>query len=233
MINTVNAQAQTTVSWARYFTMHIMLIMLLAACGEVEVGDGDVINGIPLPLDSDLTLFCEDVGIAEETCILDDPENPYASISVNGELEDNDDNEPNRIRKFVLTEDAPSAKARFYLWATAQAQSPRGENQYYTALSLHEVFTESGSVLIREQAKKAYRSVLDNYFNEVTFFLIELPEGDVFFPELLRKLVGENMYEPGLMNLTPLYASQLLTLEAFGQWGYYYDVDTGFITRSY
>ena len=218
---------------ALYIPMYIMLVILLSACGEVNEGDGEVINGIPLPLDSDLVLYCRDAGIADERCILDDPENPYASISVNGELEDNDDNEPNKIRKFVLDEDAPSAKARFYLWATAQAQSPRGENQYYTALSLHEVFTESGSEIIREQAKRAYRSVLDNYFNEVTLFLLELPEGDVFFPELLNKLVGQNLYEPGLMNLTPLYDSQLLTLEAFGEWGYYYDVDTGYITPSF
>lgn len=233
MINTASSHTQTANYRVRYIFIHIALLMILAACSEVDVGDGTVINGIPLPLDSDLTLHCEDVGIADEKCILDDPENPYASISVNGEIEDDDDSRANDIRKFTLSDDAPSAKARFYVWGTAQAQSPRGENQFYTAQSLHEIYTENNSELIKEQAKKAYRSVLDNYFNEVTFFLIELPEGDVFFPESLRKLVGQYMYDPVSVNLSPLFGSELLTLEAFGEWGYYYDVDTGIISRNF
>jgi len=231
----VNAHAISLSSGCRRLLMLSSLFILITACGEVEVGDGTVVNSIPLPLDSDLSLFCENVGIGTDKCVLDDPANPYARIGVNAEYDhDNDETTTNKIIKFDLTEDAPSAKARFYLWATAQAQSARGENQYYTALSLHEVYTESGSLLIKEQAKKAYRAALDNHFNEVTFYLIELPEGDVFFPESIKKLVGQNMYDPpSILGLAPLFDSDLLTLEAFGEWGYYYDVDTGIISQNF
>jgi len=229
-----NTHATTLASSCRQLLMVSGLMILITACGEVDVGDGTVVNSIPLPLDSDLTLYCEDAGIATERCVLDDPANPYARIGVNAEYDDdNDETTTNKIIKFDLDGDAPSAKARFYLWATAQAQSPRGENQYYTAVALHTLFTETGNLLMREQARRAYRSVLDNHFNEVTFFLIELPEGDVFFPESLKKLVGQNMYEPEILSLTPLYDSDLLILEAFGEWGYYYDTDTGIISQNF
>ena len=234
MNTTVRARIQAPGSKSIWPMLLSVLIVLVTACGEVEVGDGTVANTIPLPTDSDLSLFCENVGIGTDKCVLDDPANPYARIGVNAEYDDdNDETTTNKIIKFSLTEDAPSAKARFYLWATAQAQSARGENQYYTALSLHEIFTESGSLLIKEQAKKAYRAALDNHFNEVTFFLIELPEGDVFFPESVKKLVGQNMYDPSILGLAPLFDSDLRTLEAFGEWGYYYDVDTGIISQNF
>jgi hypothetical protein len=41
------------------------------------------------------------------------------------------------------------------------------------------------------------------------------------------------MYEPEILSLTPLYDSDLLILEAFGEWGYYYDTDTGIISQNF
>jgi hypothetical protein len=35
---------------------------------------------------------------------------------------------------------------------------------------LHELFTQGGSEVAREQAKRAYRSLLDNFFDSLTFF---------------------------------------------------------------
>ena len=117
---------------------------------------------------------------------------------------------------------APSAKARFYLWATAQAMSPRGENQYHVAVSLHEMFGESDSTLARKQALRAYRSVLDNYFYSATFFEATwLGGNDIFYPYPVRKLVGENMHNPG--SLIPLFDNPAEALAIFGEWGYTYD----------
>jgi len=186
------------------------LISAISACGEVDTGDGQVVNGVNLPLDSALSLYCPDAGIASEPCILDDPENPYLITAVT------DDN------KFELSDAAPSAKARFYLWATAQAMSPRGEIQFYVAVALHEMYGESGSELAREQALKAYRSVLDNYFYSVTFFEATWVGGDdIFYPFPVRKLVGQNMHNPA--TLTSLFDDPAEALEMFGLWGYTYD----------
>ena len=62
------------------------------------------------------------------------------------------------------------AKARFYLWATALARRASGENQWYTARALHELYNYNDDPVIQAQALKAYRSVLDNFFGSATFF---------------------------------------------------------------
>jgi len=189
------------------------MTLLLAACGEVDKNEGTVVAGVNLPTDSALTLYCPDAGIGGEPCILDDPDNPYAITPVNDDT------------KFDLNDAAPSAKARFYLWATAQAMSPRGENQYYVANALHEMFSESGSELAKAQALRAYRSVLDNYFNSVTFFECNFggcPPEDLFFPFPVRKLVGQNMHNPSAP-LTAMFSSPTGALSQFGLWGYTYD----------
>lgn len=198
-----------------------VLAVLVAGCPSEGGEGGDEVNERPLPLDSALNLYCPDVGIAGETCILDDPENPYARSVVND------------TTKFELAADSPSAKSDFYLWGTAQARSPRGENQYFTALALHTLFTEGGSENAREQAKRAYRSVLDNYFGSVTFFSFSTPDGDLTLPQDLKQLVGENLYDPGSANLAQLYQNSDRALEALGEWGYVLDVDTGVVSRTF
>ena len=145
------------------------MLLLTAGCSEVD--GGTVQNTVQLPEDSVLNFACEDEGIYLEPCVLDNPENPYAKVAV---TEDN---------KFELNDAAPSAKARYYLWATALAKGAGipGENQYYTALSLQQVYADSGSETTRDQAIKAYRSVLDNFFFAPTFFIArpgELPGGE-------------------------------------------------------
>ena len=192
-------------------TAILLLALAVAGCGEVDESDGEVVGGVALPTDSALDLYCEDAGIADEPCILDDPKNPYSITPVND------------LTKFDLSADAPSAKARFYLWATAQALSPRGENQYYTAVALHEMWVDSGSELAREHALRAYRSVLDNYFFSVTFFEADfLPPPDIFFPKPVRQLVGANLFAPQAP-LTLMFDTPTNALELFGQWGYTYD----------
>lgn len=193
------------------FMIVSVFLVTLMACGEVDENDGEVVNSFNLPTDSALTLYCPDAGIGGESCILDDPDNPYAITAVND------------TNKFQLSIAAPSTKARFYLWATAQAMSPRGENQYYVGAALQELYGDSGSELAREQALKAYRSVLDNYFYSVTYFEATWVGGDeIFYPYPVRKLVGENMHSPSAP-LTSLFDDPAEALQLFGEWGYTYD----------
>jgi hypothetical protein len=190
------------------------MILLTAGCSEVD--GGTVVDEIPLPTDSTLNFRCENEGIYLETCVLDNPENPYATVAV---TEDN---------KFTLNDEAPSAKSRYYVWATALAKGAGipGENQYYTALSLQEVFAESGSPTTRDQAVKAYRSVLDNYFLAPTFFVFPVDGEEVKIAAPLKDLVGENLFDPTAANLVSLYSDPALALQDISEWGFIYDPTT-------
>ncbi|MCP4077029.1 MAG: hypothetical protein GY744_12705 [Gammaproteobacteria bacterium] len=211
------------------FMIVSVFLVTLMACGEVDENDGEVVNSFNLPTDSALTLYCPDAGIGGESCILDDPENPYAITPVND------------TTKWDLSDDAPSWKARFYMWATAQAMSPRGENQYHVALALQGMYSESGSELAREQALKAYRSVLDNYYDDVWFFKYPAPPATptlYLWPKKVRLLSVDNLWDDGdgdnplrdstsQFPLSPLFASELAALEAIGEWGYTFESETG------
>ncbi len=213
--------------------------LAVSSCNERDANDGQVIDTILLPTDVVLNLFCPDVGINTETCVLDDPENPFAAAAVPepDQVPEDEDGNPQFDDKFALAAGLPAgpsgAKARFYLWATALARRQTGENQWYTARALHELFdANSNNVfqdeLIREHAKRAYRSVLDNFFGQATQFLVfgellsfqlnELVANDVVFADAIpfRALVG-----------SPLEGLALLT-----EWGYTYDVDNDRVSRN-
>lgn len=221
-----------------------VVALAFAGCGggERDENDGELFNSVLLPTDPVLNLYCEDVGVFPEDCVLDDPENPYASVVI---LEF-DPNNPGPENKFDLYDAIPSgptgAKARFYLWATALARFPSGENQYYTALHLHELFDANSNVLstdelAREQALKAYRSVLDNFFGSVTVFECAEcgPISDGEFPQNavpLNERVADHLYRTESTNfVSPIAPSGLLrlvdgnpvlVLELFVDWGYSY-----------
>jgi hypothetical protein len=194
---------------------------VVAGCGGAPSStDGIGINNIVLPTDTLLNFACADVGIAGETCVLDDPENPFLSVAIT----EFDINNPDAENKFELNNAIPvgatGAKARFYLWATALARRPSGENQYYTARALHELFDAAGDQLVQEQALKAYRSVLDNFFGSVTFFECC---GGVAFPATLNELVADILYRPESTGFEPLIPGVPLdVLSVFGDWGYTY-----------
>jgi hypothetical protein len=210
--------------------------MLLSACGEVDSKDGQVLNFTTLPNDSVLTLFCPDAGIAAEPCILNDPDNPYANSPVT-QLDENGD-----AFKWTLDAVAPSNKARFYLWATAQAMNPRGENQYHVALALQGMYTESGSALAREQSLKAYRSVLDNYYDDVWFFKFPAPPVTptlFLWPKQVRLLTVDNLWDDPNdtvdfpeAGFDPFFTSELEMLQALGEWGYTYEKAIGDIFKN-
>ena len=222
-----------------------LAVMITGGCdGEREPSDSQLVNFIKLPTDTVLNLYCENVGIAAETCVLDDPENPYATTTI---IEQSATTAGNKFALFDAIPKGPTgAKARFYLWATALAYRQSGENQYYTALALHELFDANSTAigdqgsedeLIREHAKKAYRSVLDNFFGSVTVFdCFECgPVADGDFPQNavpLNERVADHLFRTestnfvspaapnGLRRLVPLPDS--LVLDLFVQWGYTY-----------
>jgi hypothetical protein len=213
-----------------------------AVIGVVDE-DGTLTGNIVLPTDTLLNLNCPGVGIFPETCVLDDPENPFTETRIREFDADNPDAET----KFALADKLPpgpsGAKARFYLWATALAQFPSGENQWYTAQALHELWDAAGDPLIQAQALAAYRSVLDNFFGSVTFFeccagLIPGSPGEpVPFSVPLNELTADNLYRTdstGWARLVP--GDPLLAQSLIATWGYTYqpatppNFDNGIVT---
>ena len=115
-------------SGAKYGRLAIVcsLFLIFAGCGK-DSDDGEVRNEIDIPTDIVLNLFCEDIGIFTETCVLDDPDNPYASVpfvTANPDP-DADPGADFNAAKFALAADvAGNPKATFYVYATAQARAP-------------------------------------------------------------------------------------------------------------
>jgi hypothetical protein len=209
-------------------------VLVAGGCDSPTDKDGEVINGIVLPTDVVLNLACENVGIYPENCVLGDPENPFITTTI----VEFDPNNPDQDDKFDLNDTLPpgpaGAKARFYLWATALARRPSGENQYYTAKALHELFDANSNVLstdelVREQALKAYKSVLDNFWGSVTFFECELcaPDEDgnlIKFPAQLNLEVGDDLFRFESTGFKMLIeGGDIRVLELIGQWGYTYE----------
>ena len=215
----------------------MLLGVALFLCGceaseERDANDGEIINAIILPTDVVLNLHCAEVGIYQERCVLDDPENPFATTTI---LEFDASN-PGAENKFDLFNSIPpgpqGAKARFYFWATALARRPSGENQFYTALALHELFDANSNVLskdelVREQALKAYRSVLQNFFGSVTVFTCcpaASPDGEpVPFSIPLNELTADNLYRTDATGFLRLVEGDpILVLSVLLDWGFSY-----------
>ena len=72
---------------------------------------------------------------------------------------------------------------RFYAWATMTAYEPTGENQFYTASALGDMWTyeeakPSDLVFVRDMAIRGYQAVLDHFPDSVSYEA----DGIVFFP---------------------------------------------------
>ena len=213
------------------------VLLSLAACNsDVEPSDGELINSIILPTDVVLNLYCADVGIYTENCVLEDPENPFATTTII-EFDVNDPDATNKFDLFNSIPPGPSgAKARFYFWATALARRPSGENQFYTALALHELFDANSNVLsadelVREQALRAYRSLLENFFGSVTVFTCcpgASPTGEpVAFSIPLNELTADALYRTDATGFRRLVEGDpILVLEVLLDWGFSYQPAT-------
>lgn len=198
------------------FISLILLILLIIGC---DSKGGKIVGNIELPTDYELNLYGEDEGIHPNKDILDNPNNPYANASLDME------------NVWDLYDEAPSPKAKFYLWGTILAKIPTGEYQYHTARSLHELYTLGGSENAKSQAKKAYRSVLDNFFDSVTWWQAWWVDEDTYYAVVLRDIVGESLYDPTEMNLLPLYNDPAEALADLSEWGYVYNFETKTLTK--
>jgi hypothetical protein len=197
----------------RALALSLVTASLIGCGGDSGQDSGQVANFVELPT-TFTSFYCPDEGVGEENCVLYNPVNPYARASINSTNPQTD-----TIYKWEFNNQTQSDAARFYLWATAHAQSASGENQYYTANSLHKIFTNDGNTAAQEQAKRAYRSLLDNFFGSETFAANGVDK------YLLRNFVGDALVQPG-NGINQLFADADAAKAALTSWGYVYDTAT-------
>ena len=83
MRNHNRREAQQALFRAAAILLTGLAVMITGGCNsERDAGDGQLFNTVVLPTDPVLGLFCQNVGIANETCVLDDPENPFATTTI-------------------------------------------------------------------------------------------------------------------------------------------------------
>lgn len=194
----------------------VLAVLLVVGC---DVKQGEKVSGIDIPLDYELTLYGENEGLYPDTNILDDPANPYRDAGIGMD------------NFWDVYDECPSAKAKFYLCATMLARIPTGEYQYFTALSLHEMYTEGGSLNAQEQAKRAYRSVLDHFYGSVTWWKADWLAEETYYAILLRDMTGNRLYDPSDLGLMSLYNDPAQARADLGEWGYYYDEENKTISK--
>ncbi len=83
--------------------------------------------------------------------------------------------------------------------------------------------------MIKDQTIRAYRAVLDHFFDDATFFIASFlpspPPGGITYPFLVRELTAADLaMTPG--GFTPLFDqadagnNQFFARETMGSWGY-------------
>ncbi len=194
----------------------ILALGLIAGC---DSKNGTLSTTVELPTDLSLDLYSADEGIYPNIEVLDNPDNPFAEANLNSE------------NVWDLNDECPSPKAKFYLWASMLARSPMGEYQYYTAKSLHELYTEGGSPNARAQAIRAYRAVLDHFYGSVTWWSAWWIDDDTYYAVVLRDIVGESLFDPSELNLLPLYSDPAEALADLSEWGYVFDTESNTISK--
>ena len=204
--------------------------LAVSGCESPDASDGVRYDAIVLPTDTLLNLACADVGIFDNTCVLEDPENPFATVAII----EFDENNPDDFNKLELASQIPpgpdGAKARFYFWATALARRGSGENQFFTALALHELWSLNSDPIVEEQALRAYRSVLDYFYGSVFFFsCCEAVSNDglpLILPSTLNEATADILYRNPTGFRRLVEGDPLNVIELLGQWGYTYQPAT-------
>ena len=132
------------------------LVVLAAACGDTqEYRFGLNTTGIQFEL------FNETEGIHPSEVTLDNPRNPFREFNIGEDT------------KFDILTDGGNAAA-LYAWATVLAGQPTGENQFYTATKLRDIFLaneapEEDLAIVRQMAIEGFQRVLDCFPNSVLF----------------------------------------------------------------
>ena len=132
------------------------LVVLAVACGDTEeYRFGFNTTGIQFEL------FNETEGIHPSEVTLDNPRNPFREFIIGEDT------------KFEILDDGGNA-AGFYAWATLLANVPIGENQYYTATKLRDIFLanevpQQDQQIVRQMAIDGFQRVLDCFPDSVFF----------------------------------------------------------------
>jgi hypothetical protein len=112
-------------------------------------------------------LFSKNMGVAPDTSVLDDPNNPFAFDPPTYRT-----GNPGDGAWAVEANGGPAAA--FYSWATLDALGPSGEPQWYAANNLKKIFLQGlaqpdEQVGTRDRAIAAFQAVLDLFPNDLTF----------------------------------------------------------------
>ena len=133
-----------------------MLVLVIAACGD----DPAYEFGIPTD-EIQFEFFDVTEGIHPSTVTLINPRNPFRDIVISDD------------QKFAIQNSDSSAGA-FDAWAALLANIPIGENQFFTAVSLRNIYesdelAEENREIVRQMAVDAFQSVLDCFPESVLF----------------------------------------------------------------
>jgi len=132
------------------------LVVLAVACGDTqEYRFGFNTTGIQFEL------FSETEGIHPSEVTLDNPHNPFREFNIGEDT------------KFDILDDGGNA-AGFYAWATVLANIPIGENQYFTAIKLRDIYesnevAEEDRETVRQMAVDGFQAVLDCFPQSLLF----------------------------------------------------------------
>ena len=132
------------------------LVLVTAACGDdPEYEFGFNITGIQYEL------FDVTEGIHPSKVTLNNPRNPFRELNVSDDT------------KFAILGNGGNAGA-FYAWATLLANIPIGENQFFTAVKLRDIYesnevSEEDREIVRQMAVNGFQAVLDCFPESVLF----------------------------------------------------------------
>ena len=214
MKNLINQRPKAALLKFSYASALVLLFASMSGCvGDSGWDSGTIMNTTTTPRGPLTSLYCPNIGINDETCVLSDPNNPYRNIAVTGETKWDLEAEANAS---MQAESITDSQLGYYLWATALAKEPSGENQFYTAVALQDNFASQGSTVAQDQAKKAYRSFLDNFFDSITYDAT----GTVEIP--LINWVAPNLVNSGASGF--LYDSRNDAVLDLASWGYNVDL---------
>ena len=199
-----------------HIILTLVISVILGSCFDDPVFEKHDRGPVPIPVGngSNFSLYSEDTAIYPDKSVLKDPNNIFALANLT------------EFNKWDYAGSEFSEEARFYMWATRLAKWASGENQYYTAEALHQMFSNTGNEDLRQQAIRAYRSVLVNFFYDITWF--EYPPGsEDTYPYKLNRLACERLYDPSGLGLRNLFDDHdypdIIAMGAIASWGFVYD----------
>lgn len=139
----------------KYFSI-LMLFTIIYGCGEELNKNPNPIQPIDMS-QTTFRLYSENVGIAPDKSVLEDPNNPFKDKPISMDL-----------KWKIAALPASQAVTKFYMWATVLTREEWGEPQFYVGIALKEIYANQGDVRIKEQAIKAFQNVLDNFPYDLT-----------------------------------------------------------------